>query len=175
MRKIFSLMLISLLLVGSVTSALGSGYRESALVYLMEKYGISEDRVELYEGGITELEFTGESFWFAKYTIVPEGKTASDVSGEEAPRLLPAPEPMPLPAPDMPADTGAIAPSILPLPPQDIMDDGYRYGGVYIRLKTGEILELDQMDQYYEAERRLAQQEWERLQYNIPFISLETS
>lgn len=164
MRKIFSLMLISLLLVGSVTSALGSGYRESALVYLMEKYGISEDRVELYEGGITELEFTGESFWFAKYTIVPEGKTASDVSGEEAPRLLPAPEPMPLPAPDMPADTGAIAPSILPLPPQDIMDDGYRYGGVYIRLKTGEILELDQMDQYYEAERRLAQQEWERLQ-----------
>lgn len=165
MRKIFSLLLISLMLVGSVTPALGSGYRERALVYLTEKYGISEERIELYEGGITELQFTGESFWFAKYTIVPEGKTALGVSGEEAPRLLPAPETMPLPAPDMPVDTGATRPAILPLPPQeDIIDDGYRYGGVYIRLKTAEILELEQMDKYYEAERRLAQQEWERLQ-----------
>lgn len=164
MRKIFSLMLISLLLVVSVTPALGSGYRESALAYLTEKYGISEDRVELYEGGITELEFTAESFWFAKYTIVPEGKTVPEVFGEEAPRLLPAPEPGLLPAPDMPVDSGATRPAILPLPPRDIVDDGYLYGGVYIHLKTGDILEMDQMDKFYEAERLLAQQEWERLQ-----------
>ncbi|MBS4031577.1 MAG: hypothetical protein KGZ63_09175 [Clostridiales bacterium] len=164
MRKIFSLMLIFLMLVASMVPVLGSGYRESALVYLTEKYGVPEERIALHEGGTIDLEFTAESFWFAKYDIVLEGKKAPGFPGEEAPRILPAPEPMPLPAPDMPADTGATRPAILPIPPRDIMDDGYLYGGVYIRLKTGEILELDQMDKYYEAERSLAQQEWERLQ-----------
>ncbi len=157
MRRFFSLILISLMLVGSVTPALGSGYRESALVFLMEKYGVAEEKVELSEGGITELEFTAESFWFAKYTIAQDGKAAQGVSGGTEPML------MPLPAPDMPADAdaGSTRSNILPSPPRDIM--GELYGGVYIRLKTGEILELDQMNIYFEAERRLGQQEWERL------------
>ena len=74
MRKLLSLLLVPLLLVSMVTPALGAGYREIAEAYLNEKYGGKGATIELFEGGTTELEFTGESFWFAKYIISLDGK-----------------------------------------------------------------------------------------------------
>jgi hypothetical protein len=156
MRKLISLLLASLLLAGMAAAVLGSGYRETAMDYLTEKYGVPSERIELYEGGITDLEFTAESFWLARYIIVPEGKSAQGFSEGR----------LPLPAPDQPADNAAqTRPEILPMPIDvgDIRNDGYIYGVVYIHIKTGEILEQGQMDSYYAAERRLAEQEWERL------------
>jgi hypothetical protein len=157
MKKLLSLLLMSLLMVNMASPALGSDYRESAILYLTEKYNVREERIELYEGGVTELQHISESFWFAKFSILPEGVPKQEGNGEI--RTLPAPEP----APDAAYDLGTAEPAILPAPPRDIVDDGYLYGGVYIRLKTGEILELKEMERYYEAERRLAEQEWERL------------
>jgi hypothetical protein len=154
MKKMLSLLLMSLLMANMVTPALGSDYRTSAILYLTEKYSVREERIELHEGGVMELQYISESFWFAKFSILPEGVPKQEFNGEIRP--LPAPEP----APD---DLGTIEPAILPAPPRDIVDDGYLYGGVYIRLKTGEILELKEMERYHEAERRLMEQEWERL------------
>lgn len=62
MRKWFSVFLILLLITSIVSPAFSSSYRETALAYLMEKYSVAEEKIELFEGGVTELEFTGESF-----------------------------------------------------------------------------------------------------------------
>ncbi|MBS4024992.1 MAG: hypothetical protein KGZ96_04875 [Clostridia bacterium] len=174
MRKMLSLLLIPLLLTSLVSPAFGSGYRETALAYLVKKYDVPEKRIELHEGGIMELEFTAESFWNGRYIIVPEGKSTSDIPGRERPLPLPGPEPMPLPEPEskrLPApDMGtSSSPSIMPMPPQDgldkgyIYDDGFIYGDINIRIKTGEILEHKQMESFFYAEGLLANQEWERL------------
>ncbi|KAF0196622.1 MAG: hypothetical protein FD169_875 [Bacillota bacterium] len=163
MRKLLSLLLVPLLLMSMVTPALGAGYREIAEAYLNEKYGGKGATIELYEGGTTELEFTGESFWFAKYIISLDGKPLTGVSGEKPlptgstePAILPAPDRIGKPEP-------ANRPEIMPMPPQDIYYDNYVYGGVYIHIESGKILELDEMEPYFTAEYTLAEQEWERL------------
>lgn len=163
MRKLLSLLLVPLLLVSMVTPAYGAGYREMAEAYLNEKYGGKGATIELFEGGTTELEFTGESFWFAKYVISLDGKPITGVSGGKPlptggtePAVLPAPDQIGKPEP-------AIRPEIMPMPPQDIYYDNYVYGGVYIHIESGKILELDEMEPYFTAEYTLAEQEWERL------------
>ncbi|SCY97152.1 hypothetical protein [Alkaliphilus peptidifermentans] len=166
MRKIIvSLLLISLLITSMASPVFGTSYRETAWNYLIEKYDVSEERIQLYDGGIIELEYTAESFWNASYIILPDGESALDFStGEknvEGPRTLPAngsePYAMPLPAPDMPASDRD---EIHPIAP---MDEGHIYGGIYIHTKTGEILQADQMDVYFSAEWKLADIEWQRL------------
>ncbi len=167
MRKIVLVLMISLLLVSIVSPVVGSNYRETALNYLTEKYDVSEERIELYEGGTMELEFTGESFWYARYMILAEGGSTSGSSRGIAPGQDPPPEPMPLPEPNTPPDS---MPEILPMPSdeeainRDTVDSkNYIYGGIYIHIKTGEILEQDKMEAYFVAEEKLAQKEWERL------------
>jgi len=153
-RKILSLLLVPLLLIGLAAPALGAGYKEKALEYLNAKYGGQDIKIELYEGGITELEYTGEKFWFGKYIVVKPGAKppVGGASGRAAPSDKPAVKPEPA------------RPEIMPLPSPDIYyNDNNHYGGLYIRIKTGEILELEQMEPYFSAENTLAQQEWERL------------
>ena len=70
--------------------------------------------------------------------------------------ILPAPDQIGKPEP-------AIRPEIMPVPPQDIYRDNYVYGGVYIHIESGKILEMDEMEPYFTAEYTLAEQEWERL------------
>ena len=163
MRKLLSLLLVPLLLVSIVTPAFGAGYREIAEAYLNEKYGGKGATIELFEGGTTELEFTGEFFWFAKYIISLDGKPITGVSGEK-PLPTGATEPAILPAPDqIGKPEPAIRPEIMPAPPQDIYYDNYIYGGVYIHIESGKMLEMDEMEPYFTAEYILAEQEWERL------------
>ena len=91
MRKMLSLVLVPLLLMSMVVPAFGSGYREIAEAYLNEKYGGNDVIIQMYEGGITELEFTGESFWFAKYDISKAGKSvpAPDTPIKPEPAIRP--------------------------------------------------------------------------------------
>ena len=161
MKKVYSLMLVSLLLLGMVVPAAGSTYNKDALNYLTEKYDVPEDRIELYEGdGIMELEFTKESFWYARYMILADGEEVTDTTEKVDP----------LPDGAEPGIAPDKEPAILPLPlPADRGDDAVAdyekrtYGGIYIRVKTGEILEEEKMEGYFSAENKQAQQEWERL------------
>jgi hypothetical protein len=161
MQKLLSLLLVPLLLLSMVTPALGSGYRETAEAYLDEKYGGKGATIEMYEGGIMELEFTGESFWYAKYTIIPAGEPTTTVPGEKPMPNVGGTKPAVLP----PDAIGKPEPSIEPaiMPRLDIYYDNYIYGGIYIHVKTGDILEMDEMEPYFLAEYTLADQEWERL------------
>ena len=152
MKKLFSLLLITILLTNMFSPVFGSDYHQTALTYLTEKYDISDEQIELFEGGIQEFEFIAESFWHARYTIYPEGQSSASSNNEPL-----STEPMILPA-DIDPEARQ---EIMPIRPED--DDNLVYGGIYIRIKTGEILEDGQMESYYSAERKLAQQEWERL------------
>jgi hypothetical protein len=132
-----------------------------AIDHLRAKYGVPEDHIQLFEGGTMELEYTGESFWYAKYIIGLDGKpeTGGTEPGSDGTRSTP-PEPKPaiLPAPD------TTRPAILPMPPDEpSRDEKVVYGGVYIRLKTGQVLDMEEAQDYFIAERETAVREWERL------------
>jgi len=163
MKKLLSLLLVPLMLLCTVAPVFGADYRQIAETYLQDKYGGKGAAIEVFEGGVMELEFTKESFWYAKYMINTEGKSSnSPTDGKRLPIV--GIEPAIMPAPDNGTKPEpALTPQILPLPPQDIYYDNYIYGAVYIHLKTGKILEMDEMEPYYNAEGLLAQQEWERL------------
>lgn len=173
MSKHLSLVTIALLLVTMMISpGLANGYTNSALHYLIDKYDIDADQIELYEGGIMNLEFTGESFWYGRYIIMSEGMKAPSDSGggqsERQPMPAPMPDPEPAPAPDKPDEpiTTNVLPSTVAPDIRDegpVYNDGYIYGGIYIHLKTGEILDDNQMQPYFSAEHSLAEQEWNRL------------
>lgn len=158
MRKLLTLFLVLLFLTSMTYPVFGSDHRETALAYLTEKYSVPKEKIQLSEGGITEFEFTAESFWFAKYMIATEGKSLPGSSMGEKP--TPVSEPIPPSAPDMPSDS---KPAIMPTPAKSPIGGGYIDGGIYIRIKTGEILEMDKMEPFFSAESQLAQQEWERL------------
>ncbi len=160
MRKLLLLLSIILLLACMVSLVLASGHREAALAYLTEKHGVPEERIGLNEIGITELEFTAQSFWYGNYIIVPEGETASGFSGKGETGTLPSSEIMPLPAYDRQTDGRE---PVMQALPRDMVDEGYVCGDIYICVDTGEILEPDGMENYYRAEWQLAEQEWERL------------
>lgn len=175
MRKLLSLFLVLMFLTTMTYPAFASSHKETALDYLMKKYNVPKEKIELYEGGITELKFTSESFWLAKYIIFTGEKPSSGaIKGEKPQQIVPEPmpmpapdskrlpaaEPMPMPAPDMSADGRK---DIAPLPPQGPAGGGDIYGGIYIRIKTGEVLEMEKVETFFIAENKLAQQEWERL------------
>ncbi|MEW6524720.1 MAG: hypothetical protein AB1445_14455 [Bacillota bacterium] len=129
--------------------ALGSGFshRDAALSYMATKYEASTDQVGLLHEGMIQLELTAESFWFAKYSI---GGSGSQPAGTGH-RL---PQPLPLPAPPTKEPGTAIEPA----PPDRV---GAVYGGVYIRTKTGEILEMEEAARYFLAEQALVTARWE--------------
>lgn len=160
MRKMLSLLLVPLLLLSMMTPALGSGYRETAEAYLNEKYGGKGATIELYEGGLIELEFTGVSFWYANFTIIPAGAPTS-VPGEKPMPNVGVTKPAVLPPDAIGKPEPATEPAIMPR--LDIYYDNYVYGGIYIHVKTGDILEMDEMEPYFMAEYTLADQEWDRL------------
>lgn len=76
MKKILALLLTVFLLFTMVASVWGAGYRDTALAWVMEKYGVPAESVEIFEGGTLQLEKIGESFWFAKYVVYRDGKVA---------------------------------------------------------------------------------------------------
>ena len=168
MRKLLSLLLVPLLLLTVALPATGSGYHEKAMEYILEKYGISEKSVQLHEGGIIEFEFTGESFWVARYIIASDGQAIPRQPDGNSPSPEPGekPEPMPLPrpigAPDAPMPPSSGSASSPASPPQDIYYDNMTYGAIYIHVKSGTILEMEDMEPYYLAENLLAEQEWAR-------------
>lgn len=150
MKKILALLLTVSLLFTMVVPVWGAGYRETALAWVMEKYGVPAENVEIFEGGTLQLEKIGESFWFAKYAVYRDGKVAPP---ETAP---PAPETKI--APDNSVSTRPIL--VDPMPPAN---DNVIYGGVYIREKTGTILTEKEMEEFFTKDRELAEAEWEQL------------
>jgi hypothetical protein len=144
MKKAPVALLVFLLLLTIGLPAWAAGHSDTAMAYLMEKYDVAAERIELHEGGTLLLEHLGESFWFAKYFIAPEGMEPIKQGEQKDPDT---------PVSDLPRDLG-------PLP---ALPDGYIYGGLYIREKTGEILTSDKMDAYFLKDRQLAQAEWEKL------------
>lgn len=140
--KTIALLLVLLLLVPALP-ALAGEYRETAMTELTQRYNVPPERVELYEGHIMPLDHIGESFWTARYIILPEGQTAS-----EKPQDLPADTPV--------SDRG--------LPDENSSDVyGNQYGAIYIREKTGEIISHSQLDEYLNKNQDIATREWERL------------
>ena len=119
-------MVLLVLLALPVTPALAGKNSDAALGYLMEKYSVPAEQIQLFEAGTLTLEQLGESFWFAKYDIYPEGKTSS--GGVE-----------PLPADTPVSDRGELF-EVRP------SDDGTIYGGLYISEKTGKILDQKEME-----------------------------
>jgi hypothetical protein len=161
MKKVVSLFIVVLLILTTTSSVLASNYRETALDYLKEKYEVPLERIELSEGFITELQFTGVSFWVARYTIVPKGTTPEGVvKGKETPPSSSEPGIIPKPSDSI---TGSERGEAKPLPAPDIYYDGMIFGIVHISIKTGAIIEDEIVKGYYEAEWRLAEREWEKL------------
>jgi hypothetical protein len=143
MKKKITAMLLVILLLLPAFPVMAEEYRALALDYLTETHNVPAERIELFEGGNMTLEYSDESFWMARFTILPEGRTASDES-----QVLPSDTPV--------SDRGLLIegkPS----------DDGSIYGGIYIRIKTGEIVSQADMDAYFLAEQKIAEKEWERL------------
>lgn len=168
MRRLLSLFLALALLLGLAAPALAApDYAGIAMAYIKAKHGVTEAKIQMYEGGLMELEFTRESFWVARYIAALKGELppmATDLSrgaepsGGIEPAIMPAPgpstRPLPLPQPD---------PAVPPKPP---IDDPYKdcvFGEVFIRVKTGEVLDSRAMEGYWAAEQALAEREWERL------------
>ncbi len=122
-----------------------SDYMNTAVSYLVAKHGVDENQIELFEGGIIELRHIGESLWFAKYSV-NTGESSSV-------RTRPAPVP--------PADGRELEGSVEPVSPEYY---GGIYGMMYIRVKTGAVLEMEEAERYFAEDYRLAAAEWERLQ-----------
>jgi hypothetical protein len=145
MRKtVCILLLLTCLFSWTMPAFAAPDYRTQALDCLSQKYG-NEVQIDLYEGETLKLEFSKESFWFAKYSVMLD---------------KPAAEPVPPAAPDSRAGTEP-GNQVLPQPPTE--NYSYIYGGVYIRLQTGEIFELEDMERFFAAESKMAEKEWERL------------
>ncbi|MCR3922339.1 MAG: hypothetical protein NUK65_07485 [Firmicutes bacterium] len=142
MKKQLIAFILTILLAFPLTPVLASTYRETAMDYLAETYNVPEERIELYEGGSTTLAYIKASFWMAKYTILPEGATASPQPQDVAPGT-------PITDRDLPMDPN--------------VDDGTIHGGVYIREDTGELITQEEMDEYFTTDRGLAEAEWEEL------------
>jgi hypothetical protein len=165
----FALLLAPLLLLTLVSPAFAVDYRETAMAYLKTKYDVPENEIQLFEGGMMELELTGESFWCAKYIIGPVepsitggGDPGARPDGGQTKALPPGAEPAPIADPALDPDRGTST-LILPVPPEDVIQDDHVYGALYIRVKTGEVLEMDEAESYFVAERVLQEREWERL------------
>ncbi|MDW7652298.1 MAG: hypothetical protein SCM57_13305, partial [Bacillota bacterium] len=136
MIKKFILLVLFILLTLPAASMLAGDYPQIALRYIMETYNVPAERIELYQGEMMTLEHLGESFWFAKFTINPEGTGSSG-------------EVQPLP-PDTPvSDRGELI-------EQRPAGDGTIYSGVYINTESGEVLSLQEMEPKMAEDRRLA-------------------
>ena len=149
MEKAMALLLTVSLLFAMVVPVLGADYRDTALAWIMEKYGVLAESVEIFEGGTQQLEKIGESFWFAKYTVYRGGQAAPS-------------EPTPVTESKIAPDTSVSNRSILvdPMPPAN---DNTIYGVVYIREKTGTLLTDKEMQEFFTKDHELAEAEWEQL------------
>jgi hypothetical protein len=166
LRRLLSLALAAALLMGVATGALAAATvgneRDRALAHILAKHHVTAEQVELHEGGTFELEFTRESFWSARYVIWLSGKPGPDTnktppatdSGPARPVLTPEPVILPV----KPGE-----PSATPGDPAIKGEPESIYGGIFIRLRTGELLEMDQMEAYWAAESTVAEREWARL------------
>ncbi|NLP36823.1 MAG: hypothetical protein GX357_04155 [Firmicutes bacterium] len=149
MRKPVTLLLALVITLAMALPGFAADYRQAAIDFLVEKHGVPAEHVHLYEGGKIVLEYLQESFWCAKYEITevdPTQPVLSQPPGSIEPAL---PQVTPVPEPDLPED--------LPSPeygedPDTPVSNAPRFdanafpaqpnsGAIYIREKTGEILD----------------------------------
>jgi hypothetical protein len=122
-----------MVLSATVTTAGAEDYRTRALEHLRAKYGRQD--ITLHEGGLTQLELTGESFWMAKYFLGKGNAPSGSSSVGSSP------------------SGGGSSPAALKGPAPEVI------GLVAIRLATGEVLDGAQMEKFYQTE----QTAWELL------------
>jgi len=146
MRKLWTAALVAVMMLSATATTAGAeDYRTRALEHLRAKYGSQE--ITLHEGGLTQLELTGESFWMAKY-----GGSSPAVPADEDNK--PAPPNQTTPGQESPKGT------VMPSPPEgNIPPAPEVIGLIAIRLATGEVLDGVQMEKFYQAE----QTAWELL------------
>jgi|GEM_PF-1376514 len=175
LRRLLITLLVPVLLLGAAAPAFGAGYRETALSYLTERFEVSADQIELYEGGLVELEFTRVSMWVARY-IISDGSGSGAATGGREPATsgsttdghTPTTDRATAPAEPKGELTPLPAPRILPAPPDkgdggSWSDGGFVYGAVYISTATGRVLEPAEAEALFAAEQEIAVREWERL------------
>lgn len=155
MKKSLALLLTLSLLFTMAAPVWGAGYRDTALAWVMEKYGVPAESVEIFEGGMLKLEKIGESFWHAKYTVYRDGKAVPPETSQ--PETAP-PAPETKIAPDTSVSTRPIL--VDPMPPAN---DNMIYGVVYIREKNGTVMTEKEMEEFFIRDRELAEAEWEQL------------
>ncbi len=83
MKKGTAAWLVVFMLFSVVIPAGATGYIDTATDYLMERHNVPAEQIQIHEGGMMDLEKLGESFWFAKYTILPEGVGLNPREGPE--------------------------------------------------------------------------------------------
>ncbi|NLN06249.1 MAG: hypothetical protein GX167_01335, partial [Firmicutes bacterium] len=174
MKKRLSFMLAAVLTLAVALPGFAADYRQAAIDFLVEKYGVPADHVHVFEGDKIVLEYLQESFWCAKYEISADGPSSQTTPSQPPDAIEPAPPqvmPMPLPEPVLPDEPTAPADRVDPnttvsSPPRyDTGDLPARAttGVVYIREKTGEVLDEAGMETYFLRERELAAAAWEQL------------
>jgi hypothetical protein len=152
-KRLTAYILVLAFVLLSVAPGFTQDYRQTALDYLTKTLNVPVERIGVFEGHTFTLDRIKESFWAAKYEIYPEGKELPKNLGSE-----PAGKEQVVPVP--PEDKPAVM--ILPAETRPAPDD-YVHGGVYIRLKTGEVLNRKEMEPYFQEDSRLAQAAWEQL------------
>lgn len=171
MRKPVTLLLVFILVLLTAMPGFAADYRQAAAEYLAKKHGVPVDHIQVYDGDKIILEYLQESFWCAKYEISAEGSSQA-VPPQPPDTIEPAPpQVMLLPEPILQEDTPAFehgADPDSPVSSSPSYDTGdlsalSNTGVVYIREKTGEILDDAGMETYFLRERELAATAWKKL------------
>ncbi|NLM46952.1 MAG: hypothetical protein GX200_09160 [Firmicutes bacterium] len=167
MKKQLSFMLAAVLTLAVALPGFAADYRQAAIDFLAEKHGVPKDHVHVSEGDKIILEYLQESFWCAKYEISADGPSPQVAPSQPSAAIEPAPpQVMPLPepvlpveqtAPDSPADPDApVSSSNTPRYDTGDLPAPAKTGAVYVREKTGEVLDDAGMETYFLRERELA-------------------
>ncbi len=155
MKKPIAVLLVFFILGSFISSSLAQDYHRKVLEHLAGQLQVAEEDIHL-EGSLMELEFSGEQLWAGRYILGEDGGTAGSdliikqpgVSGSHAYH-----------------DTGN------PADANDSVSSDPAAGAVYLRIKTGEILTGEEGRLLLEEERKLKQQELERLRKESGRIS----
>lgn len=155
MRKIVAALLVVFILGSSIPSGLAQDYHRQVLEYLAGQLQVGEEDIHL-EGNLMELPLSGEQLWAGRYFLKEEGGEAgSDPAAGEGE----------VPGSAGNYDTGDAS------DPDGSVSSGPLMGTIFLRVKTGEILTAEESALFWEEERKLEQQELERLGEEAGIIS----
>ncbi len=163
-----ALTLSLILMVSAATVGLAADYQRVALDHIAEKLSISADSI-VVEGFLRDLPLTGEQIWIGRYYIPGDQ--------DSFPGREPEKDSQPGAVDDGDGEDSASGtdggsadtPKLLPLPSGDISDpaapapEDRSSGTIYIHTATGEILDHEQAQAFFDREFNLQQAEWERL------------